>query len=147
MAFLSNEDIISLLNGEIGEIISLMSEINSIRTKNIITYSKNVFLPLTDICRNECGYCTFRKDPNSSDAQILMKPDNVMSIIKKADLFGCKEALFTFGEQSDRTDSVMSSLEDLGFANMLEYLYFLCSETLEKSELLPHSNPGILKKK
>ncbi len=146
MAFLSNKDLISLLNGKIGEIISLMSKINSIRNKNIITYSKNVFLPLTDICRNECGYCTFRKDPNSSDAQILMKPDNVMSIIKKADAFNCKEALFTFGEQPDRTEIVMSSLEDLGFANMLEYLYFLCSETLEKSGLLPHSNPGILKK-
>jgi FO synthase subunit 1 len=146
MAFLSNENIISLLNGKIEEITSLISEINSIRNKNIITYSKNVFLPLTDICRNECGYCTFRKDPNSSDAQILMKPDNVMSIIKEADSLSCKEALFTLGEQPDRTDIVMSSLEDLGFANMLEYLYFLCNETLEKSALLPHSNPGILKK-
>ena len=97
MAFLYNEDIISLLNGKSGEILSLMSEINSIRNKNIITYSKNIFLPLTDICRNECGYCTFRKDPKSSDAQILMKPDNVMSFIKDADSFSCKEALFTFG--------------------------------------------------
>jgi FO synthase subunit 1 len=146
MTFHSKNDIKSLLNGKVREIISLMSEINSLGNEKIITYSKNVFLPLTHICRNECGYCTFRKDPSSSNAQILMKPDEVMSIIKKANSFNCKEALFTFGEHPDKTEIVMSSLEDLGFEGMLEYLYFLCSETLEKSGLYPHSNPGILKK-
>jgi FO synthase subunit 1 len=146
MAILSKEELLSFLNGERGEILSLMSENNLLRTNNIITYSKNVFLPLTDICRNSCGYCTFKKDPNSDDAKILMKPNEVMDIIEKGDSFNCKEALFTFGEKPDETDSVLSLLEDLGFADMLEYLYFICDETLKKSNLLPHSNAGILKK-
>ena len=84
---------------------------------------------------------------DSSNAQILMKPDEVMSIIKKANSFNCKEALFTFGEHPDKTDIVMSSLEDLGFDGMLEYLYFLCSETLEKSGLLSPQQPRNTKEK
>jgi 7,8-didemethyl-8-hydroxy-5-deazariboflavin synthase len=146
MAVLSKKDLITLLNAKNREILSLMSETNSLRDTHNITYSKNVFLPLTDICRNECGYCTFRKNPDSADARILMKPDEVLSTIREADSFGCKEALFTFGEQPDQTDLVMSALDDLGFGDMLEYLYFLCSETIDKTGLLPHSNPGILRK-
>ena len=146
MTFLSKKELISLLNAKNREILSLMAQTNSLRDSNIITYSKNVFLPLTDICRNECGYCTFRKDPDSVDARILMNPGEVMAVVKEADSFGCKEALFTFGEHPDETEPVMSALEDFGFENILEYLYFLCSETLNKTGLLPHSNPGILKK-
>ncbi len=146
MVLLSNKDILFLLKAKNLEIISLMSEANSLRKKNTITYSKNVFLPLTNICRNECGYCTFRKDPDSADATILMKPGEIMSVVQKADSFQCKEALFTFGEHPDETDHVISALEDLGFDSMLEYLHLLCSETLDKTGLLPHSNPGILKK-
>ena len=101
--------------GDSREILSLMSETSFLRFDDIITYSKNVFLPITDICRNNCGYCTFRKDPKSDTAQILMKPDEIMGIIKKANSFNCKEALFTFGEKPDETESVMSSLDDLGF--------------------------------
>ncbi len=147
MSILSKEDILSLLNGKNREILSLMHEASLLRDNDIITYSKNAFLPLTDICRNSCGYCTFKKDPDSSDAQILMKPEEVMSIIEKASKFNCKEALFTFGEKPEEIDIVMSSLEELGFNGMLEYLYFLCNETIDKSGLLPHSNPGILRKK
>jgi FO synthase subunit 1 len=146
MSVLSKKDLLSLLNAKNQEIISLMYEANSVRKNNTITYSKNVFLPLTDICRNECGYCTFRKDLNSPDANILMNPYDVMKIIREADTYRCKEALFTFGEQPDETDKVMSALLDLGFDGMLEYLYHLCNETLSKTGLLPHSNPGILKR-
>ena len=146
MAILSKEDLLSLLTGNSREILSLMSKTSFLRANDNITYSKNVFLPLTDICRNSCGYCTFRKDPESDNARILMTPDEIMGIIEKANSFNCKEALFTFGEKPDETDRVMSSLEDLGFNGMLEYLYFICDETLNHSELLPHSNPGILKK-
>ncbi len=112
MAILSKDDLLSLLNGNSREILSLMSETSLLRDEDIITYSKNVFLPLTDICRNTCGYCTFRKDPKSDQAKILMKPDEIRGIIEKANSFNCKEALFTFGEKPDETDSVMSCLED-----------------------------------
>lgn len=146
MIKISKNDLISLLNSETRELLSMMFENNSSRVNEIITFSKNVFLPLTEICRNECGYCTFRKDPSKEDTNLLMKPDQVMDIVMKADSMNCREALFTFGEHADETDSVMTELHDLGFGNMLEYLHFLCSETLDKTMLLPHSNPGILKK-
>ncbi len=146
MAFLSRKDLLNLLNAKNSEILSLLTRTDSLRENNIITYSKNVFLPLTKICRNECGYCTFRKDPDLIEGSLLMTTGQVLDIIREADSFNCKEALFTFGEQPDKIDLVLSELEELGFSNMLEYLYFLCSETLEKSGLFTHSNPGILRK-
>lgn len=143
----SKEDIIMLLNAKGRDIISLMSSVESKRNNATITYSKNAFLPLTEICRNKCGYCTFKKNPDDENTQILMNYDQIFSILKEADKWGCKEALFTFGERADEFDEVMLALEDLGFQNMVEYLYFICDETLKKTGLLPHSNPGILKKK
>jgi len=146
MAVLSRKDLTNLLNAKNSEILSLLTKTDSLRDNNIITYSKNVFLPLTKICRNECGYCTFRKDPESVEGNLIMKPGEVLDIIREADSFNCKEALFTFGEQPDEINLVVSELDELGFNSMLEYLHFLCSETLKKTGLFPHSNPGILKK-
>jgi 7,8-didemethyl-8-hydroxy-5-deazariboflavin synthase len=146
MVQLSKNDIISYLNLKGEEILSLMITANSKRTTKKITYSKNVFLPITNICRNECGYCTFREDPESPNAQILMKPNEIFPILKKADKYGCKEALFTFGEYPENIIDVKLAIENLGFHSMVEYLYHICNETLESTNLLPHSNPGILKK-
>ena len=143
----SKEDIVSLLNVKGREILSLISSAESKRDTKKITYSKNVFLPLTDICRNECGYCTFKKTPDDENVRILMGKDEILNILYEADKYGCKEALFTFGERPEETEEVKIALEDLGYHNMVEYLYFICDETLKKTGLLPHSNPGILKKK
>jgi FO synthase subunit 1 len=143
----SKEDIISLLNAKGKDILSLISSAESKRDIDKITYSKNVFLPLTDICRNECGYCTFKKTPDDKNVRILMGKDEIFNILYEADKYGCKEALFTFGERPEETEEVKIALEDLGYQNMVEYLYFICDETLKKTRLLPHSNPGILKKK
>lgn len=146
MPRLLKEDIISLLNAKCNDVLSLMVDVNSKRIHETTTYSKNVFLPLTDICRNECGYCTFKRNPEDPEAMILMKPSEVMKDLILADGYACREALFAFGEHADETVQVARALEDLGFGSMLEYLYFLCDETLKKTDLLPHSNPGILKK-
>ncbi len=141
----SKEDIISLLNVKGEELLFLMMTANSKRDTNKITYSKNVFLPLTNMCRNRCGYCTFRADHDDPDA-IFMNPNEVLGILKKADKYRCREALFTFGERADDIPEVSFTLEKLGYENMVEYLYYLCDETLKNTDLLPHSNPGILKK-
>ncbi len=143
----SKNDIVSLLNAKGKDIISLISTAESKRDTDKITYSKNVFLPLTDICRNECGYCTFKKTPENENARILMNRDEIFNILYEADKYRCKEALFTFGERPEETEEVKMALEELGYQNMVEYLYFICDETLKKTGLLPHSNPGILKKK
>ncbi|MDI6644657.1 MAG: 7,8-didemethyl-8-hydroxy-5-deazariboflavin synthase subunit CofG [Methanobacteriaceae archaeon] len=147
MPSFSKNEIVSLLNLKSQSILSLMSIANSKRFNNVITYSKNVFLPLTHICRNECGYCTFRKEADNSDSKFLMFPSEVLSILKKASAYECKEALFTFGERPEENEKLKSLLDKLGYDNMVEYLYFLCAETLRKTNILPHSNPGVLKRK
>ncbi|GAB4308926.1 MAG: 7,8-didemethyl-8-hydroxy-5-deazariboflavin synthase CofG [Methanobacteriaceae archaeon] len=145
MSSFSKKEIVSLLNLKSQDILSLMSTANSKRDNNVITYSKNVFLPLTRVCRNECGYCTFRMEADNSKSKFLMFPSEVLSILKKAGSYGCKEALFTFGERPEENEEVQSLLDKLGYENMVEYLYFLCDETLKKTSILPHSNPGVLK--
>jgi len=146
MPRLSKDNIISYLNADYREFLSLMADANSNRDESTITYSKNVFLPLTDICRNECGYCVYRRGPESFDATILMEIKEVKEILKKADEYACHEALFTFGEGADEFYEVSCALDKMGFTSMVEYLHFLCEETLDNTNLLPHSNPGILKK-
>jgi FO synthase subunit 1 len=142
----SKNDIINLLNTKDKELLSLISSAESKRQNDYVTYSKNVFLPLSNICRNECGYCTFRKTPDDKKVKILMKYDEIFKILYSADKLGCKEALFTFGERPDEIEEVKISLQELGFQNIIDYLYFICDETLNHTNLLPHSNPGILKK-
>ncbi len=143
---LSKEQLISLMGVQGSDVLQLMMQANSLRQINKITYSKNVFLPLTNICRNDCGYCTFRREAGDPDAILVMPPSEVISTVQDADGYGCREALFTFGEQADRTLPVKAALKDLGFEGMLEYLYYLCEITLQKTSLLPHSNPGVLEK-
>ena len=146
MPELSKNTIINHLKSNYKDLLSLMAEVNSSNDSRV-TYSKNVFLPVTDICRNECGYCIFRRNPESSDAKILMETSRIMSLLEDADKYSCHEALFTFGEGADEFPEVSHALDKEGFTSMVEYLYFLCSETLDKTDLLPHSNLGILKKK
>lgn len=143
---LSRDEIISLLGMQGKDVLQLLIRANSLRENNEITYSKNVFLPLTNICRNECGYCTFRRDPEAPDAVLLMQPEEVMATIHQADSYNCREALFTFGEHADTILPVKKALNTLGFEGVLEYLYYLCERTLNETGLLPHSNPGILRK-
>ncbi|KZX15599.1 7,8-didemethyl-8-hydroxy-5-deazariboflavin synthase subunit CofG [Methanobrevibacter curvatus] len=140
----SKEDLVNLLNCKNNDVNKLMSFANSKRENNIITYSKNVFIPLTEICRNSCGYCTFKKEATDSNAILLKKKDEVIETLKIAEKYGCKEALLTFGEQADENTIVKKELEKQGFSNMIEYLYDICEDILDKTNLLPHSNCGVL---
>jgi FO synthase subunit 1 len=87
-----------------------------------------------------------QKNPVDKEARILMSYDEIFAILNEADEWGCREALFTFGERPEEFNEVKTALDDLGFQNMIEYLYFICDETLKNTGLLPHSNPGVLKK-
>lgn len=143
----SKKDVVTLLESKGGDIINLLRDGNSQREGSNITFSKNAFIPLTEVCRNTCGYCTFRKDPQELGNNLLMFPSEVIHKLKESEQYGCKEALFTFGERSDETKEIKNLLEKLGFANMSEYLYHICEETLKKTSLLPHSNPGVISRK
>jgi len=112
-----------------------------------ITYSRKIFIPLTNICRNRCGYCGFRKEPNDKDAKIL-KPSKVLSFAKSGSKANCTEALFTLGEKPEQKyQEVKQELKRLGYSSTLEYLRDMCELVIEKTGLLPHSNPGVMTKR
>ncbi|MBE6510579.1 MAG: 7,8-didemethyl-8-hydroxy-5-deazariboflavin synthase subunit CofG [Methanobrevibacter millerae] len=142
MSNYSKEDILSILNAKDSDILKYMSETAQYRKNNLITYSKNVFIPLTEICRNDCGYCNFKKDPSDSEAIILKTKEEVLDELKIAEKYGCKEALFTFGEDADEEEVVLNRLNEFGYDNMVDYVVDICQMTLDETSLLPHSNGG-----
>jgi FO synthase len=125
----------------------LVSAATSLRAKgkgNTVTFSKKVFIPLTTLCRDYCGYCTFRKDPGQPGAH-FMTPDEVLAVAEQGRRAGCKEALFSLGDQPERIfPEARDFLQKQGFARTLDYLAAICELVLDKTGLLPHSNPGVM---
>ena len=110
----------------------------------VISFSRNVFLPLTTLCRDYCTYCTFRKDPDETGARI-MSPDDVLNDVKRAERLGCTEALFSLGDKPEAAFTEMrQSLAEYGHRTTLEYLDATCRRVLAQSTLIPHSNPGLM---
>ncbi len=109
-----------------------------------ITYSRKVFIPLTKLCRDNCGYCTFAHGPRPGEKAYLT-PDEVLEIAQAGAEAGCKEALFTLGDKPEkRYPEARRELAELGFATTIEYLVHCCRLVLEETGLLPHANPGVL---
>ncbi len=109
-----------------------------------VSYSRKVFIPLTHLCRDYCGYCTFRADPQPG-VQPYMTADEVLAVAEAGRRAGCKEALFSLGDQPERVfPEAKDFLKTLGFDSTLEYLAAMCKLVLEKTGLLPHSNPGLM---
>ena len=110
----------------------------------VVSYSRKVFIPLTQLCRDVCHYCTFAKAPRSLAAPYLSL-DQVLSIARAGAAAGCKEALFTLGDQPEKRYNIARrALEKLGYASTLEYLGAAAKRVLEETGLLPHLNPGVL---
>jgi FO synthase len=109
-----------------------------------VTYSPKVFVPLTMLCRDRCGYCTFAKAPARLAAPYL-GPDEVLAIAEAGRAAGCHEALFTLGERPElRYPVAQQWLDDHGFASTVGYLEAMCRLVLEETGLLPHANAGAL---
>ena len=109
-----------------------------------VTYSPKVFIPLTMLCRDRCGYCTFAKAPARLTSPYLT-PEEVLSIARAGKEAGCHEALFTLGERPElRYPLAQKWLEDNGFASTVDYLVHVCGLVLEETGLLPHANAGAL---
>jgi len=110
----------------------------------IITYSRKVFIPLTRLCRDRCGYCTFATVPGRLDSPYL-SPDEVIGIAARGAALGCKEALFTLGDRpEDRWPQARQWLDSRGYDGTLAYVRAMAVRVLEETGLLPHLNPGVL---
>ncbi|QFG21717.1 bifunctional FO biosynthesis protein CofGH [Actinomadura sp. WMMB 499] len=110
----------------------------------VVTYSRKVFIPLTRLCRDRCGYCTFATVPHKLDAPYL-SPDEVLEIARRGAEMGCKEALFTLGDRpEDRWKQAREWLDAHGYDDTLSYVRAMAIRVLEETGLLPHLNPGVL---
>jgi len=110
----------------------------------VITYSRKVFLPLTNLCRDYCGYCTFRRDPGEPGAH-TMTPEDVLAVAREGEKLGCTEALFSLGDKPELLFPEMrDTLRHLGYKSTLHFLEAMCELILRETTLLPHPNPGLL---
>jgi FO synthase len=109
-----------------------------------VTYSRKVFIPLTQLCRDVCHYCTFAKAPRRLESAYL-SADEVLSIARAGAAADCKEALFTLGDKPElRYAAARMALETFGAVSTLEYLARMARLVLDETGLLPHLNPGVM---
>ena len=109
-----------------------------------ITFSAKVFIPLTTLCRDYCGYCTFRKDPGEPGA-FTMTPDQVLALARAGARLGAKEALFSLGDKPEAIfPEHRAFLRSVGHRTTLGYLRDVSARVLEETGLLPHANPGLM---
>lgn len=138
------ERLIRATGGELLDLLKEASAIRDARTGSVITYSRKVFIPLTNLCRDRCGYCTFAREPGDGKAH-TMTPDEVLAVARAGQKAGCKEALFSLGDKPElRYPEYRDWLERRGFRSTIEYLAAMCQLVFEETGLLPHANPGVL---
>jgi len=126
------------------ELLAAASELRARCKGNVVTFSKKVFIPLTTLCRDYCGYCTFRKDPGEPGAH-FMTAEEVLALAEQGRRAGCKEALFSLGDQPERIfPEAREFLRRQGFTRTLDYLAAMCELVLDRVGLLPHANPGVM---
>jgi FO synthase len=141
---LSREEALALL--ERGDLAAMMRAAAARRDaahRNVVTYSRKVFIPLTQLCRDVCHYCTFAHAPNGEAAYLTL--DQVRAIARAGASAGCKEALFTLGDKPElRYRAAREALHRLGHETTLSYLAEAARVVLEETGLFPHVNPGVL---
>ncbi len=122
----------------------LLAEACRLRRRAIVTYSPKVFIPLTMLCRDVCGYCTFARPPRRGERAFLSETE-VLAIAREGAAAGCTEALFTLGDKPElRYKVAREELARLGCATTLEYLARCAKLVLDEIGLLPHLNPGVM---
>ena len=137
----------SLALSECSDTSLLMSAAANLRNKGFgrrITYSRKVFIPLTQLCRDVCHYCTFAQPPRELSSPYLNK-DQVLTIAEAGKAAGCKEALFTLGDKPElRYSAASDALSKMGYDSTLGYLRDIAMSVFEETGLFPHLNPGVL---
>ena len=146
---LTVEDGYALINADGAELVQLMAVASRLRDEahgRTVTYSRKVFIPLTNLCRQKCGYCTFARGPRDPRAH-TMSPEEVLAVARAGQRQGCKEALFSLGERPEEIyDFVRDDLARYGHTTMSSYLGDMCELVLRETGLLPHSNQGVMER-
>ena len=133
-----------LLAADLAELMAHAAAIRDDAFGNRITFSPKVFIPLTRLCNDTCGYCTLAQPPARVDSPYL-EPGQVRAIARAGARMGCHEALFTLGERpEDRYDVARDWLRDRGYGSTVEYVAAMAALVLEETSLLPHANCGAL---
>src|SRR2546426_5440797 len=143
---LSREDGYRLIDCPDQELDSLLDTAGKLRDRfkgRIVTYSRKIFLPVTNLCRDRCSYCTFRKDPNEPGAW-TMTPDDIADVLGRGSERGCKEALMCLGDKPELAfPQYRDTLSQFGHRTTAEYVHRACEMAIERG-FLPHTNAGIL---
>ncbi|WP_267596075.1 bifunctional FO biosynthesis protein CofGH [Carbonactinospora thermoautotrophica] len=133
-----------LLEWSLSELMDRARQVRDAAFGSRVTYSPKVFIPLTTLCRDRCGYCTFARSPKQMDAPFL-SPDQVLELAVQGAQAGCHEALFTLGERPEqRYPQAREWLAEHGYRSTVEYLAAMCRLVVEETGLLPHANAGAL---
>jgi len=144
---LSRAEALDLVAAEDDGLRALLAAAAGLRDRHqgrVVTFSPKIFVPLTNLCRDFCGYCTFRKAPDEPGA-LTMTLDEVLRVVNQGKLLGCTEVLFSLGDKPEAIYPEMKQfLVERGHQRTLDYLYEACRAVLEETGLLPHSNPGVM---
>lgn len=137
----------ALIEAQSGDLATVMTVASALRDRykgRDVTFSRKVFIPLTNLCRDKCGYCIFARPPSDPEAH-TMTPEEVLSVARAGAQAGCKEALFSLGDKPEAVHALARKhLAALGYASTHDYLVAMCRLVLEEVGLLPHANPGVM---
>ena len=144
---LGRSDALALVSSGSDERRALLAAAGELRDRykgRVVTFSPKVFVPLTNLCRDFCGYCTFRKAPDEPGAK-TMTIDEVLRIVNQGKQLGCTEVLFSLGDKPEAIYPEMKQfLLERGHQRTLDYLLEACRAVVDETGLLPHSNPGVM---
>jgi len=144
---ISHQDACVLIETPSDRLDELLARAGEVRDRGrgrTVTFSAKVFVPLTTLCRDYCGYCTFRRDPGEPGAH-TMEPDEVVALAQAGGRLGAKEALFSLGDKPEALfPAHREFLRRHGHRTTLSYLRAVCELVVRESPLLPHANPGVM---
>ena len=144
---LDREDGIVLIEAAPHELPAILDAAAALRDRGkgrTVTYSRKVFLPLTNLCRDDCGYCTFKRDPGQAGAR-TMELEEVLAVCQAGAHLGCKEALLSLGDKPEaRFPEHREWLRHRGYRTTMDYVVAACRAIATETGLLPHANPGLM---
>jgi FO synthase len=133
-----------MLTHPLQDLMAQAKEMRDARADGIITFSPKAFLPVTKLCRNACGYCTFAQEPQAG-RRAYMTVDEILHIAHEASESGCSEALVTLGDKPELLyPTAQQELANMGFETTIQYIQHVCAALLMESRLIPHVNAGVM---